>query len=135
MESHRSRGQACQDLDALVVGNQRAARVESRLGNNAAVVNELIYNMEDSFNTDTSPDGANKVYKKYLERSGADINLDACLGLKGDEQTNCRADQFEKISATTESFFKRECVNLVERKSAKQCRAYEENLERHFRVR
>ena len=120
------RDRACQELDALVAGNQRAVRIESRLGNNKAAVDEMIYKMEDLFNTATSPDGAEKVYKKYLEQLAADVDLNACLGLKGEEQINCRTDQYEKISSSTMNFFKHQCVDLVERKNANQCRAYDE---------
>ncbi|MBL7688376.1 MAG: hypothetical protein JNJ49_10095 [Bdellovibrionaceae bacterium] len=125
-EPSAERDKACKDLDALVAGNQRAVRIESRLGNNKAAVDEMIYKMEDSFNTATSPDGAEKVYKKYLEQLATDIELNACLGLKGKEQIECRSDQFEKVSSSTEDFFKRQCVDLVERKSVKQCRIYDE---------
>ncbi|MBK7889923.1 MAG: hypothetical protein IPJ84_03485 [Bdellovibrionales bacterium] len=125
-EPSAERDKACKDLDALVVGNQRTVRIESRLGNNKAAVDEMIYKMEDSFNTATSPDGAEKVYKKYLEQLATDIDLNACLGLKGKEQIECRSDQFKKVSSSTEDFFKRQCVDLVVRKSVKQCRIYDE---------
>lgn len=123
-EPSAERDKACKDLDALVIGNQRVVRVESRLGNNKAAVDEMIYKMEDSFNTATSPDGAEKVYKKYLEQLASDIDLNACLGLKDTDQIKCRWKQYEKVSSTTEDFFKRQCVDLIESKSAGKCASY-----------
>lgn len=120
------RDKACAALDAIVDGNRKTSRIESRLGSNSEAVNQMLYRMEDAFNTATSPDGASRVYKKYLEALAAEVDLNACLGLKGDEQISCRTGQYDKISSLTGNFFKRQCVDLVERKSTEQCMSYDE---------
>lgn len=122
------RTKACEEVDAMASGMRRVARLESRLGRNKTAIDPLIYKMEAAFNSRTAPLGASKVYKAYLERLATEVDFDACLGFNGDEQANCRVDQYEKISELTEKFFNKRCVGLVEKMQAANCRAYEKNV-------